>query len=87
VASSQGRSRALGEHFRALDKVEQAAVAAYAREECDKLVSLQPPTHTAKHAQADPEGWQDRLRELIARDAKRVKAITEMARSNPEPNG
>ncbi len=63
-----------------MGKTEQAAVAAHVRAEYDKLVFQQPSTYVATNAQADPEGWQERLCELIAGDLKRVEAITEAAR-------
>ncbi len=78
----------MGSRFKTLNQTEQTAVATYVRAEYDKLVSLQPATYVAKNARADSEGWQESLRELIAADPKRVRAIIEAASRTPtQPAG
>ncbi len=67
----------MGSKFRRLTKQEQSAVAAYAKREFDKVIALQPGTYVSMNAQSDPQGWQERLSELIAGDEKRVAAIVE----------
>ena len=39
----------------------------------------QPPSYISLNAQNDPEGWQKSLRQLIAADPVRVRAIMEAA--------
>jgi prepilin-type N-terminal cleavage/methylation domain-containing protein len=79
---------ALGIRFNALGKMERAAVAAFARDEYDKLIFQQPNSYVSKNAQTDPEQWQDALRELIAGDPKRIEAIVEAAnRTPPQSDG
>ena len=74
----------MGKHLAALSGEERAAVAAHVRAEYDKLVFQQPATYVAKHAQSNPEGWQDALCELICGDRERVEDILEKARRDPE---
>jgi len=69
----------LGIGFDALSKSEQAAVAAHVRAEYDRIVFQQPTSYVTKNAQTDPEGWRDRLCELIASDPRRVQAIVNHA--------
>jgi hypothetical protein len=69
----------LGSAFGTLGKAEQSAVLAYVRVQYDALVFQQPASYVSKNAQSDPEGWQDRLCELIASDPKRVQAIVNQA--------
>jgi prepilin-type N-terminal cleavage/methylation domain-containing protein len=76
----------LGAEFNKLSKAEQAAVAAYVRAEYDKLVFQEPNSYVSRNAQADPEDWLERLRELIASDRERVRAIVEQARSQTKNN-
>ena len=71
----------MGAEFKKLNRAEQAAVAAYVRAEYDRLVFQEPNSYVSRNAQADPEVWLERLRELIASDRKRVQAIVEQARS------
>lgn len=69
----------MGTRFYALSKAEQAAVAAYVRAEYDKLLFQQPTSYVSRNAEADPERWQDGMRELIASDPERVREIMEAA--------
>jgi prepilin-type N-terminal cleavage/methylation domain-containing protein len=59
--------------------LERAAVAQHVRAEYDKRICQQPTSYVAKNAQSDPDGWQDRLCELIATEEKRVRAILDYA--------
>jgi hypothetical protein len=70
----------VGTYFKALGKAEQAAVEAYVTAEYDKLLFQQPNSYVSRNAEAGPEAWQDRLREVIAADPERVRAITEVTR-------
>ena len=69
----------MGTRFNALSKAEQTAIAAYVSAEYDKLLFQQPTTYVSMNAQADPEHWQNGMRELIASDPKRVWEIMETA--------
>jgi prepilin-type N-terminal cleavage/methylation domain-containing protein len=71
----------LGTRFNALGKAEQTAIAAYVSAEYDKLLFQHPATYVSMNAQADPEHWQNGMRELIASDPKRVREIMEAAHS------
>ena len=66
----------MGKYFRALGKAEQAIVAAYAHGQYNSLVFADDSTYLTENAKADPQGWRERLCELIAADPKRVEAIT-----------
>jgi prepilin-type N-terminal cleavage/methylation domain-containing protein len=76
----------LGAEFKKLNKAEQAAVAGYVRAEYDKLVFQEPNSYVSRNAQADPEVWLERLRQLTASDRKRVQVIVEQARSQRKTN-
>jgi hypothetical protein len=67
----------VSKYFEALSQEEQAAVDSYVRGEYDRLVSHHPLTYIAQNAQSDPAGWRESLRELVAADPKRVRAILE----------
>jgi prepilin-type N-terminal cleavage/methylation domain-containing protein len=69
----------LGTRFWALSKLEQVAVAEHVGEEFDKIVFQHPTDYVSKNAQADPQGWQDRLCELIASDPRRLQEIVDSA--------
>jgi hypothetical protein len=69
----------VGKHFNALGKKERAAVVVYVNSEYDKLSFQQPTSYVSRNAHADPEGWQETLRELIASDPARVREIMEAA--------
>jgi len=64
-----------GSNFKRLTKQEQSAVASYVKWDFDKLILLQPGTTVSMNALSDPEGGQDRLREVIAGDRRRLAAI------------
>ena len=71
----------MGKHFNDLGKNERAAVVAYVNTEYDKLIFQQPTSYVSRNAHADPEGWQETLRELIASDPERVREIMEAAKA------
>jgi hypothetical protein len=75
----------MGKFFGRLKPAEQAALTAHVRAEYDDLVQKQPASYAARHAQADPAGWQDTLRELISGDAERVVEILLKARRAGKP--
>ena len=47
--------------------------------EYNRLIREQADSYVSQNARAAPELWQERLRELIASDPKRVQAILEKA--------
>jgi hypothetical protein len=50
-------------------------VAKYVREKYKKLTLQKAGSHASQLAISNPEAWQNRFRELIAADQKRVAAI------------
>jgi prepilin-type N-terminal cleavage/methylation domain-containing protein len=65
----------LGKYFNRLSEQERAAIREHVRAEYDRLLFQQPTTYITKHAQADPDAWQDGMCELIAGDPLRIREI------------
>lgn len=65
--------------FNALSVDETRAVTDFVRAEYDRLVLQQQGSYLSRNAESDPEGWQASLRQLIAADPLRVRAIVEAA--------
>jgi prepilin-type N-terminal cleavage/methylation domain-containing protein len=62
-----------------LSKAEKAAVGAHVSAEYDKLLFQQPTSYISRNARADPERWQDGLREMIASDPDKLREIMAVA--------
>lgn len=70
----------MGVNFSRLSNQERVAITEHVRAEYDRLVFQQPGTYISKHAEADPQGWQESMCELIATDPARVRAIVDKAK-------
>ena len=81
----KGGTLALAKGFKDLSRAEQLAVAEHVRAEHARIISMQPATYVAKNAEANPEGWQNALRELVAGDAELVRTLTEEAELDSKP--
>ena len=76
----------LGRCFDGLSRLQQTAVAKFVSDEHSWLISVEPETYIVRHAKANSEHWQDGLRELIASDPKRVRAILETVQREATEN-